>query len=77
MRTMIDYIFCSLQEFDNIIRSFRKTLRKQARFNRMLILFAMVTTTYAITAEIRNCENEKKIEDFRNEIKEFKRMKGE
>ncbi len=61
MVEMLSYIFGSLKESGNSIKAIKTTLRNQARINRMVAAFALVVAAYVIA----------------NEIKEFKRMRGE
>lgn len=77
MVMVINYIFESSQASSEAIKSMKKTLRDQARFNRMLTIFAFTVTTYAFMVKIHNYEQDNKIEELINEIEELKRMKGE
>ena len=77
MVEMVNYIFSSLQDSSDVVKSIRRALRNQARFNRTLTAFAFTITTYALMVEIHNYGQDKKIEELSNEIEELKRMKGE
>lgn len=77
MAEMVNYIFGSLQASSDAVKSIRKTLRHQARFNRTLTAFAFTITTYAFMVEIHNYAQDKKIEELCKEIEELKCMKGE
>ncbi len=77
MVEVINYIFGSLQASSDAIKSMKKILRNQARFNRTLTAFAFTITIYALMVEIHNYGRDKKIEELSNEIEELKRMKGE
>ena len=70
MVEVINYIFGSLQDSSDAIKSMKKILRNQARFNRTLTAFVFTITIYALMQN-------KKIEELSNEIEELKRMKGE
>lgn len=70
MIEMLNHIFRSLQTSSDAVRSIKKTLGNQARFNRTITTFALALTIYMI---VQN----KKIEELKNEIEEFKRIKGE
>lgn len=77
MVEVINYIFGNLQTSSDAIKSMKKILRNQARFNRTLTAFAFTITIYALMVEIHNYGQDKKIEELSNEIEELKRMKGE
>jgi cell division protein FtsL len=77
MVEMLNYIFGSLKESENSIKAIKTTLRKQARINRTVATFALVVAAYAIALEVHTYEQNKKIQNLDNEIKELKRMKGE
>ena len=77
MVEMLSYIFGSLKESENSIKTIKTTLRKQARINRTVVTFALVVAAYTIALEVHTYEQNKKIQNLDNEIKELKRMKGE
>ena len=77
MVEMLSYIFGSLKESENSIKTIKTTLRNQARINRTVAAFALVVAAYAIVLEVHTYEQNKKIQNLDNEIKELKRMKGE
>ncbi len=77
MVEMLSYIFGSLKESENSIKTIKTTLRNQARINRTVVAFALVVAAYTIALEIHTYEQNKKIQNLDNEIKELKRMKGE
>jgi cell division protein FtsL len=77
MVEMLSYIFGSLKESENSIKTIKTTLRNQARINRTVAAFALVVAAYAIALEVHTYEQNKKIQNLDNEIKELKRMKGE
>ena len=77
MVEMLSYIFGSLKESKNSIKAIKTTLRNQARINRTVAAFALVVAAYAIALEVHTYEQNKKIQNLDNEIKELKRMKGE
>jgi len=71
------YIFGSLKESENSIKAIKTTLRNQARINRTVAAFVLVVAAYVIASEVHTYEQNKKIQNLDNEIKELKRMKGE
>ena len=77
MVEMFSYIFRSLKTSENSIKAIKTTLRNQARINRTVATFALVVTAYAIALEVHTYEQNKKIQNLDNEIKELKCMKGE
>lgn len=77
MLEMLSYIFGSLKTSENSIKVIKTTLRNQARINRTVAAFALVVAAYAIALEVHTYEQNKKIQNLDNEIKELKRMKGE
>ncbi len=77
MVEMLSYIFGSLKASENSIKNIKTTLRNQARINRTIAAFALVVAAYAISLEVHTYEQNKKIQNLDNEIKELKRMKGE
>lgn len=77
MVEMISYIFGSLKASEKSIKNIKTTLRNQARINRTVAAFALVVAAYAISLEVHTYEQNKKIQNLDNEIKELKRMKGE
>lgn len=77
MVEMLSYIFGSLKASENSIKNIKTTLRNQARINRTVAAFALVVAAYAITLEVHTYEQNKKIQNLDNEIKELKRMKGD
>jgi len=77
MVEMLSYIFKSLKTSENSIKDIKTILRNQARINRMVATFALVVAAYVIALEVHTYEQNKKIQNLDNEIKELKRMKGE
>ena len=77
MVEMLSYIFGSLKASEKSIKDIKTTLRKQARINRTVAAFALFVAAYVIALEIHTYEQNKKIQNLDNEIKELKRMKGE
>ena len=77
MVEMLSYIFRSLNTSENSIKGIKTTLRNQAKINLTLATFALVVAAYAIALEVHTYEQNKKIQNLDNEIKELKRMKGE
>lgn len=77
MVEMLSYIFGSLKASENSIKNIKTTLRNQARINRTIAAFALVVAAYAISLEVHTYEQNKKIQNLDNEIKELKRTKGD
>ena len=77
MVEMLSYIFRSLQASESAVKSINRTLRKEARFNKTVTTFALVTAAYAVTMELHILEQDKKLKKLSDEIKELKREKGE
>ncbi len=77
MIEILNHIFRSLQESEDAVRSIKKTLGNQTRFNRTVTTFALALTIYMIVQNTTNIQQYKKIEELKNEIEEFKRIKGE
>jgi hypothetical protein len=70
MVEMLSYIFKSLKVSENSIKTIKTILRNQEKINLTFVIFAWVVAAYAY-------EQNKKIQNLDNEIKELKRMKGE
>ena len=77
MVEILSYIFKSLNTSENSIKDIKTILRNQARINRTVSTFALVVAAYVIALEVHTYEQNKKIQNLDNEIKELKRMKGE
>lgn len=77
MCEVMSYIFGSLHSSEAAIRAMRKTLSKQARYNRNLSILAMITTVNMVLLEMDRVEQKKRIEKLENTIEEMKRDKGE
>lgn len=77
MVEMFSYIFGSLKTTENSIKAIKTILINQERINRTVVAFALVVAAYTIALEVRSYEQNKKIQNLDNEIKELKRMKGE
>ena len=71
------YIFGSLSNSETAIRSIRKSLNKQARYNRKLSTFALIMTVNLVLLELDRVEQKKRIEKLESTIEEMKRDKGE
>ena len=72
MCEVMNYIFGSLSNSETAIRSIRKSLNKQARYNRKLSTLALIMTVNLVLLEL-----EKRIEKLESTIEELKRDKGE
>lgn len=72
MCEVMNYIFGSLSNSETAIRSIRKSLNKQARYNRNLSTLALIMTVNLVLLELDRVEQKKRIEKL-----ELKRDKGE
>ena len=70
MCEVMNYIFGSLSNSETAIRSIRKSLNKQARYNRKLSTLALIMTVNLVLLELDRVEQKKRIE-------KLKRDKGE
>ncbi len=77
MCEVMNYIFGSLSNSETAIRSIRKSLNKQARYNRKLSTLALIMTVNLVLLELDRVEQKKRIEKLESTIKELKRDKGE
>ena len=77
MREVMNYIFGSLSNSETAIRSIRKSLNKQARYNRNLSTLALIMTVNLVLLELDRVEQKKRIEKLESTIEEVKRDKGE
>jgi len=77
MCEVMNYIFGSLRNSETAIRSIRKSLNKQARYNRKLSTFALIMTVNLVLLELDRVEQKKRIEKLESTIEEMKRDKGE
>ena len=77
MCEVMNYIFGSLSNSETAIRSIRKSLNKQARYNRKLSTFALIMTVNLVLLELDRVEQKKWIEKLESTIEEMKRDKGE
>ncbi|MCB6347261.1 hypothetical protein [[Clostridium] symbiosum] len=73
----MNYIFGSLSNSESAIRSIRKSLNKQARYNRKLSTIALIMTVNLVLLELDRVEQKKRIEKLESTIEEMKRDKGE
>ena len=73
----MNYIFGSLSSSEAAIRSIRKSLNKQARYNRKLSTLALIMTVNLVLLELDRVEQKKRIEKLESTIEEMKRDKGE
>jgi hypothetical protein len=73
----MNYIFGSLRNSETAIRSIRKSLNKQARYNRKLSTIALIMTVNLVLLELDRMEQKKRIEKLESTIEEMKRDKGE
>lgn len=74
---VMNYIFGSLSSSEAAIRSIRKSLNKQARYNRKLSTLALIMTVNLVLLELDRVEQKKRIEKLESTIEEMKRDKGE
>lgn len=77
MCAVMNYIFGSLSNSEAAIRSIRKSLNKQARYNRKLSTIALIITVNLVLLELDRMEQKKRIEKLESAIEEMKRDKGE
>ena len=77
MCEVMNYIFGSLSNSETAIRSIRKSLNKQARYNRNLSTLALIMTVNLVLLELDRVEQRKRIEKLESTIEELKRDKGE
>lgn len=77
MCEVMNYIFGSLSNSETAIRSIRKSLNKQARYNRNLSTLALIMTVNLVLLELGHVEQKKRIEKLESTIEEMKRDKGE
>ena len=77
MCEVMNYIFGSLSNSETAIRSIRKSLNKQARYNRKLSTLALIMTVILVLLELDRVEQKKRIEKLESTIEEMKRDKGE
>ena len=73
----MNYIFGSLSSSETAIRSIRKSMNKQARYNRNLSTLALIMTVNLVLLELDRVEQKKRIEKLESTIEEMKRDKGE
>ena len=77
MREVMNYIFGSLSSSETAIRSIRKSMNKQARYNRKLSTLVLIVTVNLVLLELDRVEQKKRIEKLESTIEEMKRDKGE
>ena len=77
MCEVMNYFFGSLSNSESAIRSIRKSLNKQARYNRKLSTIALIMTVNLVLLELDRVEQKKRIEKLESTIEEMKRDKGE
>lgn len=77
MCEVMNYIFGSLSSSEAAIRSIRKSLNKQARYNRKLSTLALIMTVNLVLLELDRVEQKKRIEKLESTIEEMRRDKGE
>ena len=73
----MNYIFGSLSSSETAIRSIRKSMNKQARYNRKLSTLVLIVTVNLVLLELDRVEQKKRIEKLDSTIEEMKRDKGE
>lgn len=80
MNGMFNYIFDSMKNADMAIRNIGKTLKRQKKFNRNVVVLAIATTVYIAVTESRINDLTKKIEKIEKASqveKEVENAKGE
>ena len=75
MCEVMNYIFGSLSNSESAIRSIRKSLNKQARYNRKLSTIALIMTVNLVLLELDRVEQKKRIEKLESTIEEIKESK--
>ena len=73
----MNYIFGSLSSSETAIRSIRKSMNKQARYNRKLSTLVLIVTVNLVLLELDRVEQKKRIEKLESTIEDMKRDKGE
>lgn len=76
MNEMIGYIFGSLRTSEIEIKNVKKILRSQAKINNRFALYVLLTSICMTVVEIHIQDQNKKIEELSEEIKELKNVKG-
>ena len=77
MCEVMNYIFGSLSSSETAIRSIRKSMNKQARYNRKLSTLVLIVPVNLVLLELDRVEQKKRIEKLESTIEEMKRDKGE
>lgn len=77
MNGMFNYIFDSMKNADMAIKNISKVLKRQKKFNRNMVILAMVTTVYIAANESRIKDLTKQVEKLEKVEKETKDAKGE
>lgn len=77
MYEMLGYIFGSLRSSETAIKGIHRTLKYQSKFNRKVGIWVCTMTAYVVVTELDRREQNKKIKELSNEIKELKRSEGE
>ena len=73
----MNYIFGSLSSSETAIRSIRKSMNKQARYNRKLSTLVLIVTVNLVLLELDRVEQKKRNEKLESTIEEMKCDKGE
>lgn len=77
MCEVFSYIFSSLRSSETALKSIQKALRHQKGFNRNVAVFTWAMTAYVVTNELNRREQDRKIKELSNEIKELRHSEGE
>lgn len=77
MNECVKLIFNGLQYSIESIGLMKKVLNKQTRFNKMVIIFSIISSVNLIAKGSEIKKLTKKIAEMDNEIKEIKNVKGE
>ena len=64
----MNYIFGSLSSSETAIRSIRKSMNKQARYNRKLSTLVLIVTVNLVLLELDRVEQKKRIEKLESTI---------
>jgi hypothetical protein len=64
LERQITYIFERLGACDSVVKSVRKALRRQERFNRTVAAFALVAAAYMVMQNAKNRRLDEKIKEL-------------
>ncbi|GHV42418.1 hypothetical protein FACS189490_11350 [Clostridia bacterium] len=73
----LGYIFMNLKSSENALKSIRRNLSKQAKFNKDIKFFVFASALYFVMSEVQNYYRDKRIDELSCEIEKLRREKGE